>query len=785
MGERPITRRPRQAGLLRLIDPRWSSGTASLYEQRTLFDRGVLFAARMMPPTFLVVAVSLSVLMVVLPVEAGWFQWFWPTTVVVTNGAFMAFWIVRRRIGGRSATVADFGVLQLQAAVWALLLVWLARRLFPDLDDDDQLVFASTVVGAVSVGLFALSMFRIAALSWVVIMGAGLGWTFWLEPAPTRYVLLGTLAVYLVALYGGSRALADLFVTRIRAEVASQDERDLVDLLLSDLEDEARDWLWEADRHAVLPAVTYRFAEHVGLPAAKLRGRTLREILVGIGADTFAAGPQTLERLDTFFADGSSFHDVRIRVRVGGLSRWWSFSGHPVREAGVVSGWRGVGSDVTHSHQQRENILRLAEIDSLTGLRNRYSLTSRLSSMIEGDRVVWFAILDLDNFKSINDRFGHNVGDDVLRDVAARLDDVVRPPAICARLGGDEFAIAFEESGADIAARFQAALGIFDEPYAVAGNEIRLRGSLGYGSYPEDTNSLDGLLIVADLALYQAKAAGRNRIGRFDSTLREKANGRARALLDLRRASNADEFSLAYQPQVAAGTGVLVGFEALLRWNHPTSGTVAPADFISVAEETGLIVPIGAQALRKACAEAASWPVDIRIAVNVSQVQLRSSGYVESVRETLTQYGIDPRRLEIEVTESLVIDAADRDVLVQLSELGVAIAMDDFGTGFSSVASLADLPLDRLKIDRALVDPLGTEGSESRIAVFRSIVVIASSLGLETIAEGVETERQRTIVADCGCTVIQGYLEGQPMLPDDVHKVIAEYQARAVIAENG
>ena len=232
------------------------------------------------------------------------------------------------------------------------------------------------------------------------------------------------------------------------------------------------------------------------------------------------------------------------------------------------------------------------------------------------------------------------------------------------------------------------------------------------------------------------------------------------------------EFELAYQPQVSAATGAVVGFEALLRWNHPVSGVVSPADFISVAEETGLIVPIGAEVLRTASALATTWPDHVRIAVNVSQVQLRSVGYVESVRNVLRETGLAAERLEIEVTESLVIDDSDREVLLRIAELGVAIAMDDFGTGYSSVASLSLLPVDRLKIDRAFVSQLDADPTESRTAVFRAIVDIAESMGLETVAEGVETDRQRAVVTVCGCRVVQGYLEGRPMPAADVDAFI-------------
>ena len=622
----------------------------------------------------------------------------------------------------------------------------------------------------IAVGVFPTMMFRGITVVWISLVGVGLAGAFWTEPGTSRFVLIGVLVVFVGSLYSGTLLLAKLFERRLRAELIAEDERDLVELLLNDLEDGAQDWLWETDSRGIASTVSYRFAEQVGLPAAQIRGRTMHEILIGIGASRTDVGRKSLDLLAANFQAGTAFRDLTMQVVVRGDTRWWSMSGHPGSGDGATYGWRGVGSDITHSYHQRQNILRLAEIDSLTGLRNRYSFNAQLSSRIRDGHRVWLAILDLDNFKSINDRLGHHIGDDVLRDVASRLHSVLRSNEICGRLGGDEFAIAFDDvafddigSADEVEKRFQTILDSFERPFSLVGNQIRIRASLGYGSMPDDADSLEDLVIVADLALYHAKESGRNQIRAFDATLRDRATGRARALLDLRRALIDEEFELVYQPQVSAATGVVVGFEALLRWNHPTSGLVSPGDFISVAEETGLIVPIGAGVLRAACTAATTWPEDIRVAVNVSQVQLRSSRYVDSVRRTLIEVNLHPSRLEIEVTESLVIDDADRDVLVQLSALGIAIAMDDFGTGFSSVASLARLPLDRLKIDRAFVAPLDADPSNSRFAVLRAVIAIAKSLGLDTVAEGVETERQRAIVTECGCDVIQGYLEGMPI----------------------
>ncbi|MFJ6258446.1 putative bifunctional diguanylate cyclase/phosphodiesterase [Rhodococcus erythropolis] len=776
MDDPAVLRRRRVETSVRKLGRSGTEQNLSDYDRRRLLDRRLRFTARVLPWSFLTAAVALSAIVVLLPVDAGWFSFAWSSVMLLSSAGFSVYWLRRSRMGVSESQTTELVVLTVEIIVWGVLLACLALVLFPMLDPGDELVLSSTLIGGIAVGVFPTMMFRGITVVWISLVGVGLAGAFWTEPGTSRFVLIGVLVIFVGSLYSGTLLLANLFERRLRAELVAEDERDLVELLLNDLEDGAQDWLWETDSRGIASTVSYRFAEQVGLPAAQIRGRAMHEILIGIGASRTDAGRKSLDLLTANFQAGTAFRDLTMQVVVRGDTRWWSMSGHPASGDGADYGWRGVGSDITHSYHQRQNILRLAEVDSLTGLKNRYSFNSQLSSRLRDGRRVWLAILDLDNFKSINDRLGHHVGDDVLRDVASRLHSVLRSNEICGRLGGDEFAIAFDDiaSADEVEERFQTILDSFERPFSLVGNQIRIRASLGYGSTPDDADSLEDLVIVADLALYHAKESGRNQIRAFDATLRDRATGRARALLDLRRALIDEEFELVYQPQVSAATGVVVGFEALLRWNHPTSGLVSPGDFISVAEETGLIVPIGAGVLRAACTAATTWPEDIRVAVNVSQVQLRSSRYVESVRQTLNEVNLHPSRLEIEVTESLVIDDADRDVLVQLSALGIAIAMDDFGTGFSSVASLARLPLDRLKIDRAFVAPLDADPSNSRFAVLRAVIAIAKSLGLDTVAEGVETERQRAIVTECGCDVIQGYLEGMPIRAAEIPDYLNE-----------
>ena len=433
------------------------------------------------------------------------------------------------------------------------------------------------------------------------------------------------------------------------------------------------------------------------------------------------------------------------------------------------------GLTVARLCQVRASNVPDSRVDGLTGLSDREWFRGRVADLLagagEGDRVA-VLMLDLDRFKAVNDYHGHPVGDALLQAVARRLRSAVRDGDAVSRLGGDEFAVALPvAAGAEtLAGRL---IELLSRPYLIEGNVVTVGASVGVATGPRDGADVAALMRAADLALYQAKEGGRQTVRVFEPGL----DARARALHglrdDLRRAVVLEQFELHYQAQTSLVTGRIVGFEALLRWNHPQRGLVPPVEFIPIAEETGLIVPIGEWVLRAACREAATWPAPLTVAVNVSPKQLAERHRLSrAVKAALSLAGLPAARLEIEVTESALMHSSDvtLNILRELSGLGVKISMDDFGTGYSSLSQLRSFPFDKLKIDRSFVR--GLSGGPEATAVIRAIAALGAALGMTTIAEGVETSEQESMVRAEGCTDIQGYLVSRPVPPADLPRLI-------------
>ncbi|MFC7663388.1 putative bifunctional diguanylate cyclase/phosphodiesterase [Methylorubrum suomiense] len=377
-------------------------------------------------------------------------------------------------------------------------------------------------------------------------------------------------------------------------------------------------------------------------------------------------------------------------------------------------------------------------------------------------------MLDLDRFKAVNDTLGHPVGDALLRKVAERLRNAARRDDVIARLGGDEFAILqVGQVGADqpLAAEALAnrLVDLVGRTYVLDGQMLNVGVSVGIALFPDDGRLPDDLLKHADLALYRAKADGRGTYRFFEPAMNAAVQARRSLEIDLRRALALKQFTLVFQPQIRLETGEVSGFEALLRWHHPERGLISPATFIPLAEEIGVIVGIGEWALRTACREAARWAQPASIAVNLSPIQFRGGKLVETVTLVLAQTGLDPARLELEITEGALLDDTDGvlTVLNGLRHLGVRISMDDFGTGYSSLSYLQKFPFDKIKIDQSFVR--GMAGSAECGAIVRAIARLGASLGMRTTAEGVETADQLDAIRAEGCTEVQGYLTGRPM----------------------
>ena len=433
--------------------------------------------------------------------------------------------------------------------------------------------------------------------------------------------------------------------------------------------------------------------------------------------------------------------------------------------------------------ERERRITHLAFNDVLTGLPNRSMFQQHLEFLLkslDGDSQIALHCLDLDNFKTVNDSLGHPAGDALLIEVSKRLSDAAKGHFV-ARLGGDEFVVV-QPVGADrqpierLARALHAAIG---QPLAIEKQQVTPSTSIGIAVAPADGSDPSTLLKSSDLALYRAKESGRGTFAYFEQSLNERAQQRRQLETDLRLAIDHGQFELYYQPLFDLDSSQVASFEALIRWNHPTRGLISPIDFIPVAEETGLIVPIGAWVVREACREAAQWPDHVRIAVNVSSVQFHRPGLSEVIFQALAASGLPPARLEIEITESIFLEGGEATLalLHSLRALGVRIALDDFGTGYSSLSYLQSFPFDKLKIDQSFIRDLLTRPGAS--AVVRAITDLASALGMETTAEGVEDTAQLDQLREQGCSTVQGYLFARPMRADSVTQLLATAQ-RAV-----
>ncbi len=557
----------------------------------------------------------------------------------------------------------------------------------------------------------------------------------------------------------------------IRASQMALGERDeTVSLLLREFEETSADWLWETDAARRVVKASPRFAYACGLDPVAIEGMPFLQVLAGPTWESgnFSAGLRNLaERLKA----RESFRDLRLPVVVADEERWWELAASPrFDESGSFCGFRGVGSDVTEQRASSDKINRMARFDTLTGLPNRLMVNETLVRAM-ADAEKWggrcaFMMIDLDRFKAVNDTLGHPIGDRLLHRVSERLAHLMSENDMCGRLGGDEFAVVMRNA-TDTAAVEALARRIIEElsrPYEVDAHTLYIGASVGLAVGPRDGRTAEMLIRSADLALYRAKDAGRGVFHVYEPELHVQAEERRVLEMALRQALEKGEMHLHYQPVVDAGTGNLKGFEALLRWQNPQFGNVSPVKFIPLAEEARLIQPIGEWVLRTACAEAAQWPSDVRVAVNVSPDQLQNPQFVATVTSALANSGLSAERLELEVTESVFMHEGlgATKVLERILDLGVRLSLDDFGTGYSSLGYLSRTRFSSIKIDRSFVQG-ASKGVKEAIAIIRAVVALAQSLGMATTAEGVETEAEHHMVQELGCTKVQGYYFGRPL----------------------
>src|SRR5450631_2261471 len=517
------------------------------------------------------------------------------------------------------------------------------------------------------------------------------------------------------------------------------------------------------DSAARLVVCNQRYIEMYGLTQEVMRpGCSLKELLdhrVASGSYCADDAEKDLAEILAAASQGKVFSKI-VRLRDGRVIR---LVNHPM-EGG---GWVSTHEDVTEEKLAEERIAHAAYVDDLTGLPNRkvfcQQLEQELKRVHRGEQLA-LLYLDLDYLKQVNDTLGHPVGDKLLNGVADRLRSCVRDIDLVARLGGDEFAIIQKllDKPSDAATLAMRVRDAIREPFDLDGHSVTVDISVGISIAPNDATELDELMKTADIALYEAKNTGRGTYRFYGLEMSARLQARDKLERDLQNAFANGEFELFYQPIVSLDDDKITSFEALLRWNHPERGPVSPAEFVPVAEDMGLIIPLGEWVLRTACAEAAAWPDDIGVSVNVSSVQLTNKNLIEVVVGALASSGIRPNRLEIEITESVLIQNTTENLatLRSLHDLGVRFAMDDFGTGYSSLSYLLSFPFHKIKIDRCFIAAL-SNNSESH-AIVRAITDLARSLKLRVTAEGVETEQQLQQVRLLGCTEMQGYLLSPP-----------------------
>ncbi len=508
-----------------------------------------------------------------------------------------------------------------------------------------------------------------------------------------------------------------------------------------------------------------RFLTIFGLaPEQATVGMTLTEIfdIVSTRSNPFRQTPEVIRaEMNRMLAAGQPV--IILRELTDG--RFLSIMHEPI----PGGGWLSTFEDVTERRLAEDKVAHMARHDALTNLPNRLlfreQLEHTLAHLHRGEQAAVLSI-DLDRFKHVNDTLGHPVGDELLIAVAQRLRECTREGDTIARLGGDEFVIvqvATNLQPAETIALASRIVDVIGAPFDIGGSQIVVGASVGIAMAPADGADPDQLLKNADLALYRAKSDGRGTYRFFEAEMDARAQARRLLELDLRAAIAQGEFELHYQPILDLSTDTIVSVEALVRWNHPRRGLVTPLEFIPLAEETGLIVPLGEWILRQACSEAAKWPHDISVAVNLSPAQFKSRGLILTVVNAVAAAGLPPGRLELEITESVLLQNGEETLatLHSLRKFGVRISMDDFGTGYSSLSYLRSFPFDKIKIDRSFITDLATRNNS--MAIVRAVTGLGKSLGITTTAEGVETSEQLALLRTEGCTEVQGFLLSQPV----------------------
>ncbi|MEA3047112.1 MAG: hypothetical protein QOJ53_1444 [Sphingomonadales bacterium] len=659
-------------------------------------------------------------------------------------------------------------------------IVWCfpARYFFEHSSHGQQLALCVITATMMAGAAFIFAPIPAAAAGYVVVMGVGC----------TRMLMTGDSwivtaigPVYTAALLVMVTINGRAFMQRKCLDLALAEREQTVSLLLREYESSDADWLWQTNTQLAFQNVSARFARAIGRTMEELEGMSLLDLLKDMPrADQTTR--RSLAAAEATMARREAFTELVVGLPVGSGLKSIELSARPTyNKQGRFIGYHGVGADVTAARQAADRISHMAGHDALTGLPNRLQLLDNLGAALDAARgrggECAILLVDLDRFKTVNDSLGHVAGDHLLKEVSRCFETVISDEMTAGRLGGDEFAIVVPlvENRDEVEQLCLALISALQGPFLYRDQRLLVGASIGVAIGPGDGDSVEEMIRNADLALYRAKDGSGNVIRFYEPALHARVEERRRIELALHNAMDAGEFSLAYQPLVDAKTSQIISFEALLRWHNPELGQIPPTKFIPIAEETGMLGRIGEWVLRTACKEAASWPEDITIAVNVSPRQLRDPGFIVTLVSALTQAGLAAERLELEVTETVFLELtnATQKILHQIQSLGVMLAMDDFGTGYSSLGYLRRAEFDTLKIDRSFVQSISADDPEST-AIIRAVVALAGSLGMKTVAEGVSTEEQLQLVRSLVCDKIQGYIFSRPVTGATVKAMLGQ-----------
>ncbi|SUB00069.1 Cyclic di-GMP phosphodiesterase Gmr [Pannonibacter phragmitetus] len=688
----------------------------------------------------------------------------WSAAMMFVIGRGVAVWQKSRKRAFTTASSRGIVSATVQAGVLGILWCLALFMTFYYGSNDSLILVACLITGLICAGGFVLATVPLAGLAWVMtiwcgstllIMQIGNGPMFELSSLLSAYSFMVVICVL---------AVSRVFVARVMTEQELEHRGQVIGLLLNEFEESASDWLWETDSAGNLKRTSARFCEVCGRAPEDLQGRPLIDAL-----QTMVEQGDGWDAVREMMAACQPFRDMPVLTIVNGERRWWSLAGRPYFDpACKFTGYRGVGSDITDARRAHDLVKYLAEHDALTGVGNRNWLLARAGECLENALAdgsnISLLMVDLDNFKAINDMRGHPVGDEILNMVAQRFSEVCAGRADLARIGGDEFAILHVgQSRQNTEALANELITSLNAPLLTDSGSYTVGATIGIACAPRQADTIDDLMRCADIALYKAKRSGRGQALYFEAEMDREQRERREMEAALRRAIEKGGLTLAFQPIVSAQTGHIQSCEALLRWNDPFIGPVSPADFVPIAEEAGLIVPIGEWVLREACKRAAGSQHEISVAVNLSPLQFAAAGLVDAVKWALEETGLPAQRLILEITESVLIQDAGStaEILGQLKALGVRIALDDFGTGYSSLSYLRHYHFDKIKIDKSFVSELG-DGGES-MAIISAVIILARSLKMEVTAEGVETEEQANQLRLMGCSSLQGYYFGRPM----------------------